>query len=72
MKIVKNNVSGYILPEKFSPRELADRILELAREDKDEYNKLRTSTRAMWEKYYQAPLNYAEFVKAINNIDGAN
>ncbi len=71
-EIVKNNVSGYILPEKFSPRELADRILELAREDKDEYNKLRTSTRAMWEKYYQAPLNYAEFVKAINNIDGAN
>ena len=70
-EIVRDGVSGYILPESFSPRELADRILQLARFDKEAYVKLRTSTRELWLKYYQAPLNYAAFVKAINNIDGA-
>lgn len=67
-EIVIDGVSGKLIPEDFEVYELAKAIENFAEMKGSKYIELRKSTRAMWEKYYQAPLNYAKFVESIYEL----
>ncbi len=68
-EIVIDKISGTLLNVDFEPKELADCIKQYATMDMAEYEKLRKSTRKLWEKYYQAPANYNKFVKSIKELE---
>lgn len=68
-EIVVDGVSGKLIPADFKVDELAETIKKFALMNKSEYLDLRKSTRKMWEKYYQAPTNYAKFIESIYGLD---
>lgn len=67
-EIVVDDVSGTLIPENFEVLELAQCIKKYATMKDEEYSSFRKSTRGLWEKYYQAPKNYAQFAEMINNL----
>lgn len=67
-EIVIDKVSGSLLPPNFTPEELAELIKSYAQMDRQMYRELRKSTRKFWEKHYQAPVNYSDFVKSIKEL----
>ncbi len=68
-EIVIDGKSGMLLEPDFTIEELAVEIKKIITMPSEEYLKLRESTRLLWEKYYQAPLNYAKFVNDFLRLD---
>lgn len=67
-EIVIDGKSGILIEPDFTIERLAENITKIATMSNEEYDKLRKSTRLMWEKFYQAPLNYAEFVNDFQGL----
>lgn len=60
-EIVKQNISGFLLNENFQTDELATLIIRIKKMNKNDYLKLRNSTRTLWKKQFNAPTNYKLF-----------
>lgn len=68
-EIVVDGESGKLLRADFAIEELAESIKKIAVMSSEEYVKLRKSTRLLWEKNYQAPINYSKFVNDFLRLD---
>ena len=68
-EIVIDGESGILIDSDFKIEELANCIKKIATMSDENYAKLRESTRHLWEKYYQAPINYDRFVNNIIRLD---
>ena len=68
-EIVLNNINGKLLDVNVSPEELASEIKKMATLPETEYHKMRTNAREIWEKNFQAPINYKRFAHEILALD---
>lgn len=68
-EIVINNISGELLDKNFDIKELSKKISDYLHMDKNKYNNIRKKTRTLWEKKYQAKVNYSKFVNEIARFE---
>ncbi|MCR5485071.1 MAG: glycosyltransferase [Clostridiales bacterium] len=67
-EIVENGVSGFLIKPDFLLRELADKILAVARLSDGEYDALRSNARKIWEERFSAEKNYRSFSETISDM----
>ncbi len=67
-EIVLDGVNGRLLDADFQPEELAGQIKYFVSLTDEEYRKYRMNARGTWEKYFQAPVNYKNFVHDIHTL----
>ena len=68
-EIVIDGVSGELIDRDCSANDLADVIRKFLVAKPFDSSKLRASSRAFWEKQYQAVGNYKEFAKTIKELE---
>ncbi len=64
-EIVKDGVDGCLLDAGFAPADLAGKLLSLCRMDPERRGVLRAGARNVWQKHFNAEINYARFAKNI-------
>ena len=64
---VIDGLNGFLVNKDITEEDLAKKILEMKNMSKDKYDKMRYSSRKVWEEKFDLSNNYNEFVKHIWN-----
>lgn len=64
-ELVSDGRNGFLLPKDFSPRELLDDLRKLRDMPEGEYEALCAGSRTVWEKSFNADVNYPAFYRAL-------
>lgn len=67
-EIVQENISGSLINVDFTINELASLIMKYARMNLTKRKKIRETTRELWEKKFEAELNYKEFALQVKRL----
>lgn len=64
-EIVKNYVNGYLLDREFENNELSSYICKIIDMSEEEYKKICTNSRKIWEEKFNAEKNYNQFFEEL-------
>ena len=63
-----NEKNGILISNKPSPVEIADALQKIYNMDKNKYKNMQIKSKEVWEKYYNADVNFREFAEEISKL----